>query len=111
MLIKTTKKSTIGLTLFNWFKKKGGHQGVGLALSGGAARGVTHLGVLYALEEHHVPIQFIAGVSSGALVGGLYAAGVPVKLIIENLGLFHGARLPIFIYQSGRWYQRIRPVS
>ena len=44
------------------------------------------MGVLYALEEHHVPIQFVAGVSSGALIGGLYAAGVPVKLIIEKLG-------------------------
>ena len=85
MLIKTTKKSTIGLTLFNWFKKRGGIKALALHLVG-AARGVTHLGVLYALEEHHVPIQFIAGVSSGALVGGLYAAGVPVKLIIEKLG-------------------------
>jgi len=48
---------------------------VGLVLSGGAARGLAHIGVLKALEEQGVAIDFIAGTSMGAAVGGLYAAG------------------------------------
>jgi NTE family protein len=49
---------------------------VGLALSGGAARGMAHVGVLRVLEEAGIPIDFIAGTSAGALVGGGYAAGL-----------------------------------
>ncbi len=48
---------------------------VGLALSGGGARGGAHVGVLKALEELEVPIDYIAGTSMGAIVGGFYAAG------------------------------------
>ncbi|MFW6224233.1 MAG: patatin-like phospholipase family protein, partial [Bacteroidota bacterium] len=50
-------------------------QRVGLVLSGGGAKGVAHIGVIKALEENHVPIDFITGTSMGAIVGGLYAAG------------------------------------
>ncbi len=52
---------------------------VGLALSGGAARGMAHVGVLRALEENAIPIDAIAGASAGALVGGCYAAGLSIK--------------------------------
>ena len=48
---------------------------VGLALSGGGANGIAHIGVLKALEEEDIPIDFIAGTSMGALVGGLYSSG------------------------------------
>ena len=48
---------------------------VGLALSGGGARGLAHVGVLRALERAGVPIDAIAGTSMGSLVGGLYATG------------------------------------
>lgn len=58
---------------------------LGLALSGGAARGMAHVGVLRALEEHAIPIDVIAGTSAGALVGGVYAAGVPLDEI-EKIG-------------------------
>ncbi len=51
---------------------------VGLVLSGGAARGLAHIGVLKALEEQGVAIDAIAGTSMGAVVGGLYAAGYSV---------------------------------
>ncbi len=51
---------------------------VGLVLSGGAARGLAHIGVLKALEEQGVVIDAIAGTSMGAVVGGLYAAGYRV---------------------------------
>ena len=47
-----------------------------LALGGGSARGIAHVGVLRWLEEHHVPIDGIAGSSMGGLIGGAYAAGM-----------------------------------
>lgn len=50
-------------------------QKVALVLSGGGAKGVTHIGVLRALEENGIPINYIAGTSMGAIIGGLYAAG------------------------------------
>jgi len=49
---------------------------VGLALSGGGARGAAHVGVIKVLAELRVPIDFIAGTSMGAIVGGLYASGM-----------------------------------
>jgi len=51
---------------------------IGLALSGGGARGFAHIGVLKVLEQLRIPIHAIAGTSMGALAGGTYAAGVPV---------------------------------
>lgn len=48
---------------------------IGLALSGGGARGGAHVGVLRKLEELGVPIDYIAGTSMGAIIGGFYAAG------------------------------------
>jgi NTE family protein len=48
---------------------------VGLALSGGGALGIAHVGVLRYMEEHRVPIDLIAGTSMGGLLGGLYATG------------------------------------
>lgn len=50
-------------------------QRVGIVFSGGGATGFAHIGVLKALEEHDIPIDFITGTSAGALVGGLYASG------------------------------------
>lgn len=58
----------------------------GLVLSGGAARGLAHIGVLKALEEHGVRIDAIAGTSMGAVIGGLYAAGYSVEEL-EKLAL------------------------
>ena len=49
---------------------------IGLALSGGGARGAAHIGVLKVLEENRIPIDYIAGTSMGAIVGGLYASGM-----------------------------------
>ena len=51
---------------------------VGLVLSGGAARGLAHIGVLKALEEQGIRIDAIAGTSMGAVVGGLYASGYQI---------------------------------
>ena len=54
-------------------------QKVGLVLSGGGATGLAHIGVLKALEEHHIPIDYICGTSAGALVGSMYACGMSPK--------------------------------
>ena len=48
---------------------------IALALSGGGARGIAHVGVLKVLEELHVPVHCVVGTSMGAIVGGTYAAG------------------------------------
>jgi len=55
--------------------------GIGLALSGGAARGIAHSAVLDVLEQEGVPIHAIAGTSAGSVVGALYCAGMPVSEI------------------------------
>ena len=54
---------------------------VGLALGGGSAKGMAHVGVLRWLEEHHVPVDAIAGTSSGAFIGGAYATGMSAEQI------------------------------
>ena len=46
---------------------------IGIALGGGSARGIAHVGVLRWLEEHHIPIDAVAGTSMGGLIGGAYA--------------------------------------
>ena len=48
---------------------------VGIVLSGGGAKGVAHIGVIKALEELNIPIDYIAGTSIGAIIGGLYSIG------------------------------------
>jgi len=58
---------------------------IGLALSGGGARGASHLGVLQVLERERIPIDYIAGTSMGSIVGGMYASGMPVEEIEAQL--------------------------
>ena len=53
-------------------------QKVGLVLSGGGAKGLAHIGVIRALEENNIPIDYVAGTSMGAIVAGFYAAGYSV---------------------------------
>lgn len=67
------KQLAVFLTLF--LSLLGYSQKVGLVLSGGGATGFAHIGVLKALEEKQIPIDYITGTSAGALVGGLYASG------------------------------------
>jgi NTE family protein len=49
---------------------------IGLALSGGGARGLAHIGVLQWMEENHIPVDSVAGTSMGALVGAVFASGM-----------------------------------
>lgn len=60
-------------------------KGVGLVLGGGGARGLAHLGVLEELERLRIPVQCIAGTSAGSLVGGAYAAGLPLDQVIKEV--------------------------
>jgi NTE family protein len=68
------------MTITNSDKKK-----TGLVLSGGGARGYAHLGVLQALDEYGIKIDMISGVSAGAIVGSLYAAGYKPLEILDIL--------------------------
>jgi len=60
-------------------------QSVGLVLSGGGSKGLAHIGVIKALEEQGIPIDFIGGTSMGAIVGSLYAMGLNTDEMIELL--------------------------
>lgn len=61
---------------------------IGLALGGGGAKGAAHIGVLRVLEQHNIPIDYIAGTSIGSVVGGMVASGLSVdeieKIMIET---------------------------
>lgn len=61
---------------------------VGLVLEGGSALGLAHIGVLRWLEEHHVPISYVAGTSMGGLIGGVYSTGLStdeLQKLIETI--------------------------
>ena len=58
-------------------------QSVGLVLSGGGAKGITHIGIIQALEENGIPIDYITGTSIGAIIGGLYAMGYTPQEMLE----------------------------
>ena len=58
-------------------------QRIGLVLSGGGAAGLSHVGVLRALDEHNIPIDYITGTSAGALLGALYACGYSIEEITD----------------------------
>ena len=69
---------------------------VGLALGGGGARGLAHIGVLSVLEEAGVPIDYIAGTSMGAMIGAAYSAGIEIPQLLENA-------------KDASWWQISRP--
>src|SRR5215469_10880585 len=56
---------------------------IGVALEGGGALGLAHIGVLQWFEEHRIPVDYIAGTSMGGLVGGFYATGRSPKEMRE----------------------------
>lgn len=59
------------------------HQSVGLVLSGGGAKGIAHIGVIKALEENNIPIDYVTGTSMGSIVGGLYACGYTPEEMLD----------------------------
>ena len=68
-------------------------QKVGIVLSGGAAKGIAHVGVLRALEENGIPIDYIVGTSMGGIIGGCYAAGMSPDQIEQMVLSDHFLRL------------------
>lgn len=101
---------------FMWRKnpdKRAARPRLGLALSGGAARGMAHVGVLKVLAENKIAVDCIAGTSAGALVGGAYAAGMSVeelmalgrslrwrdfgRMTVSRLGVQSSARMEDYI--------------
>ena len=76
------------LTGFSQSAPTTNHRKVGLVLEGGGALGLAHIGVIQWLEEHHVPVNYVAGTSMGGLVGGLYATGhssAEIKELIKTI--------------------------
>jgi len=72
---------------------------IGIALEGGGALGLAHIGVLQWFDDHHIPIDYIAGTSMGGLVGGLYATGKTPKELEEiveqqNWDIIIGGKTP-----------------
>ncbi len=88
-------------------------QAVGLVLSGGGAKGIAHIGVIQALEENDIPIDYVSGTSMGAIVGGLYAAGYTPQEMMELLtspGFSYwssGKTDPAYVY----YFSRDEPTS
>ena len=86
---------------------------IGLALGGGFARGLAHIGVLKVLEEANIPVDFIAGTSVGSVIGAAYASGMSAKELEEiaalvrvkdfsrwtfsRFGLFSNDKMAIFL--------------
>ncbi|HRI80380.1 MAG TPA: patatin-like phospholipase family protein, partial [Cyclobacteriaceae bacterium] len=60
-------------------------QKVAVVMSGGAAKGIAHIGVLKALEENEIPIDYVVGTSMGGIVAGCYAAGMSPAQIEETM--------------------------
>ncbi len=61
-------------------------QSVGLVLSGGGAKGLYHIGVIKALEENDIPIDYVSGTSMGSIIGGLYAIGMTPQQMEAEFG-------------------------
>ena len=80
---------------------------VGLTLSGGAARGLAHIGVLQALEEENIPVDMIAGTSIGSIIGACYAKDrqlAPLKKIATEIhwrDMAHWAQISLLLARKG----------
>jgi len=60
-----------------------GHQKLGVVLEGGGALGLAHIGVLQWMEEHRIPVNYVAGTSMGGLIGGIYSTGLSPAQVRE----------------------------
>ena len=77
------RKITVIIALFLAAIQIVSAQKVGLVLSGGGAKGAAHIGVIKALEENNIPIDYITGTSIGAIIGSLYAMGYSPEEMLE----------------------------
>jgi predicted acylesterase/phospholipase RssA/CRP-like cAMP-binding protein len=90
------------------------HRAVGLALGGGAAKGIAHIGVIRALQEAGIPIDIVAGASMGAIIGSLYAMGNDYQGMLEickklfiDINPFTEITLPIISMMRGKKLERM----
>lgn len=99
------------LVLVAWLPASA-QQGNALVLSGGGSRGMAHIGVIKALEENNIPIDYIAGTSIGAAVGAMYAAGFSPQEI-EDIFTSEDFRRWIAgdLSRSYSWYYTSDPAS
>jgi NTE family protein len=74
---------------------------IGLALGGGAAKGIAHIGVLKAFEEEHIPIHCISGTSAGALIASYHAFGRPAESILSICSELNLSKLLDFTLKRG----------
>jgi NTE family protein len=111
---KWLHKAVRGLRSFA-YAGQGDRPKVGLALGGGFARGIAHIGVLRVLEEHEIPIDFIAGTSVGALIAATYASGTSLDEMerqgaatrfrdfgswrLSRMGMASNERLELFLHK------------
>jgi hypothetical protein len=77
---------------------------IGVALGGGFARGVAHIGVLKVFEEEGIPIDYIAGTSSGAVIAAMFSSGICAKELEEIAGILKfGDFARLTISRLGLW--------
>ncbi len=107
-----------------------GRPRVGVALGGGFARGISHIGVLRVLEQEGIPVEFIAGTSVGALIAAGYASGAKLDMMEEQgsathfrdfgrwtlsrMGMASNERLEVFLHKftSARYFEEMKiPLS
>jgi NTE family protein len=93
--VKWLGRAVRGLRSFA-YGPRGESRKLGVALGGGFARGISHIGVLKVLEEHDIAIDFVAGTSVGALIGAAYASGTPLEEMAR-----HGSETTFRDF--GRW--------
>ncbi len=88
---------------------RGAAQSVGLVLSGGGAKGIAHIGVIKALEENGIPVDYITGTSMGAIVGGLYACGYSPDEMMQLLESQYFLSMSTGSYDPALTYYFSRP--
>lgn len=79
----STTLSTTLCCLISFVSPMSAQEKVGLVLSGGGAKGIAHVGVIKALEENGIPVDYVAGTSMGAIVGSLYSCGWTPEQMME----------------------------
>lgn len=89
-------------------------QSVGVTLSGGGAKGLYHVGLLKALEDNDIPVDYISGASMGAIVGGMYAAGWSpdemIKFFITD-SVEQWLSMKVSTLDSSYYFKRFDPTS
>jgi NTE family protein len=118
-----------GLRSFAYPPNSGKHR-IGLALGGGFARGIAHIGVLRALQEAEIHVEFVAGTSVGALIGAAYASGASLddmerqgsdtrfrdfgRWTLSRMGMASNERLEEFLHKftTARFFEEMKiPLS